>query len=103
MVMVAQSDDNEIVGLVELGLREYAEGCATTPVAYVEGIYVTSEYRRKGIAGSLLSAAEAWGREQGCKELASDCHTSNDISREVHLSFEFEEAGTIICFRKSLL
>jgi aminoglycoside 6'-N-acetyltransferase I len=36
-------------GFIELGLRSYAEGCDTSPVPYIEGIYVEAEHRRSGI------------------------------------------------------
>src|SRR5262245_38398644 len=37
------------VGFVELSRRLYAEGCATSPVGFLEGWYVVPEYRRRGI------------------------------------------------------
>ena len=36
------AEDRVPVGFIELGLRDYAEGCRTSPVAYVEGLYVGS-------------------------------------------------------------
>ncbi len=101
-VLMAESAEGKAIGFVELSLRSYAEGCDTSPVAYLEGWFVENAYRRRGIGGALVEAAEDWGRRQGCTEFASDAPASNDTSRVSHLGLGFEEAGLIRCFRKSL-
>ena len=40
--------------------------------------------------------------EMGCTEFASDCELDNTDSLRFHLHAGFEEAGRIICLRKSL-
>jgi aminoglycoside 6'-N-acetyltransferase I len=47
-------------------------------------------------------AAEAWGREQGCREFASDTQLENTGSVAAHLALGFDDAGALRCFRKSL-
>jgi aminoglycoside 6'-N-acetyltransferase I len=54
------AEDRVPVGFLELGLRNCAEGCRTSPVAYVEGLYVAADYRRRKIGRSLIRAAEDW-------------------------------------------
>jgi hypothetical protein len=44
-------------------------------VAYLEGWYVDRDVRRHGIGAALVHAAEAWARERGYRELASDAPT----------------------------
>ena len=44
-VLVAE-DDGRLVGLLDLALRPYADGCDSSPVPYVEGWYVEDSYRR---------------------------------------------------------
>ena len=100
-VLVAHRD-GRLVGLAELSLRAYAEGCHTSPVAFLEGWFVSPEVRRSGVGRALLEAAEAWGRDHGCREFASDTEVDNDMSTEVHRACGFEEAAVIRCFRKSL-
>ncbi len=39
-VLIAEDSDGARIGFVELSLRRSAEGCATSPVAYLEGWYV---------------------------------------------------------------
>lgn len=95
--------DNNAVGFVQCGLRhDYVEGTDSSPVGYLEGIFVSPTYRQKGIAKSLLDACLKWAKEQGCSEFASDCELHNDISRVFHINMGFEEANRIICFTKKL-
>ena len=93
----------EAVGFAQCQLRrDYVEGTESSPVGYLEGIYVTEEYRRRGLAGKLLRSCEHWAKEMGCREFASDCELANEASREFHLRMGFAEAGRIICFTKKL-
>ncbi len=82
--------------------HDYVEGTSSSPVGYLEGIYVKAEYRRRGIAGQLLKACEDWSRERGCTEFASDCVLDNIDSLRFHMSMGFSEAIRIICFQKEL-
>jgi aminoglycoside 6'-N-acetyltransferase I len=82
--------------------RDYVEGTESSPVGYLEGIYVDDSHRCQGIARELLSTCENWAREQGCREFASDCELTNTQSLRFHLSLGFEEANRIICFTKKL-
>ena len=52
-------------------LRPYAEGCATTPVAFLEAWFVSPERRRRGVGRALVATAEAWARGRGCHEFAN--------------------------------
>ena len=91
------------VGFAQCALRhDYVEGTCSSPVGYLEGIYVLEERRRKGVAAGLLSACEAWARQQGCREFASDCEIDNTQSLRFHLAAGFDEANRIICFTKKL-
>ena len=91
------------VGFAQCSLRhDYVEGTQSSPVGYLEGIYVDEAHRRLGYARLLLSACEIWAREQGCTEFASDCELHNTQSLQFHLKTGFEEANRIICFTKPL-
>ena len=91
------------IGFAQCALRhDYVEGTSTSPVGYLEGLYVLEEHRRGGVAAGLLSACENWARQQGCREFASDCELHNEQSLRFHLTTGFEEANRIICFTKKL-
>ena len=91
------------VGFAQCQLRyDYVEGTGSSPVGYLEGIYVAEEYRKHGIARELLTACEGWAKEKGCTEFASDCELENTQSLQFHLNVGFEEANRIICFTKKI-
>lgn len=90
-------------GFAQCQLRhDYVEGTESSPVGYLEGIYVRPECRGRGAASNLLAACQNWAREQGCREFASDCELTNTESLHFHLALGFEEANRIICFTKKL-
>ena len=95
--------DETAVGFAQCQLRyDYVEGTDSSPVGYLEGIYVVEVYRKQGVARELLSACETWAKEKGCAEFASDCELDNVQSLQFHLNVGFEEANRIICFTKKL-
>lgn len=96
--------ENDIpVGFAQCQLRnDYVEGTETTPVGYLEGIFVKENYRGCGYAKELLSECEKWAASKGCMEFASDCEISNDVSFRFHKAMGFTEANRIICFTKKL-
>lgn len=102
-VLVADRGNGSLAGFVEIGSRNYAEGCVTSPVAYLEGWYVDPEARRKGLGRRVQRAAEDWARANGFTEMASDAELHNDVSVQSHLALGFEEVERQVCFRKSLV
>ena len=96
-------DEEKAIGFAQCQLRhDYVEGTDSSPVGYLEGIYVADGYRKQGIAKDLLTACESWAKEKGCTEFASDCELDNVQSLQFHLNVGFEEANRIICFAKKL-
>ena len=95
--------DGEAIGFAQCQLRhDYVEGTDSSPVGYLEGVYVAEPYRNQRIASALLKACEDWAREMGCTEFASDCELKNTDSLRFHLAAGFTEANRIICFVKEL-
>jgi aminoglycoside 6'-N-acetyltransferase I len=95
----AEAADGKLVGLIELNERNYAEGCLTSPVAYVEGIWVAPEWRRRGVARRLLGAGMEWARSRGRSEIASDVQLHNLVSQAVHTRLGFEETERLVTYR----
>lgn len=92
-----------VVAFAEIALRhDYVNGCETSPVAFLEGIYVRPEHQRTGIGRALVAAAEQWARAQGCAELASDALLDNHASHRFHAGAGFEETERVVYFRKRL-
>ena len=91
------------IGFAQCQLRyDYVEGTDSSPVGYLEGIYVADGYRKHGIARELLSACETWAKSKGCTEFGSDCELENVQSLQFYLNVGFEEANRIICFAKKI-
>jgi len=90
---------DKAVAFISLSIRhDYVEGMESSPVGYLEGIYVKHGYRKQGIASKLVSFAKEWFVSQGCIQLASDCELDNENSRLFHKKVGFEETNRIICF-----
>ena len=90
------------LGFAELSIRNIVDSCSTDRVAYLEGWYVDSESRRRGIGRALIKAAEQWALRQGCTEFGSDSDIENDVSFTAHLRSGFEQTGCVRTFRKKL-
>ena len=95
--------DDKPIGFAQCQLRhDYVDGTDSSPVGYLEGIFVSDGYREQGYAAELLSECEKWAKGKGCTEFASDCELDNADSFRFHVSLGFEESNRIICFRKDL-
>ena len=95
--------ENIPIGFAQCGLRnDYVEGAKSSPVGYLEGMFIAEQYRNKGYAKELLIACEKWAKEKGCNEFASDCELNNVNSLKFHLAMGFDEANRIICFKKDI-
>ena len=56
--------DGKAAGFAHCQLRhDYVEGTDSSPVGYLEGIYVEEALRRRGHARALLAACETWAAE----------------------------------------
>jgi aminoglycoside 6'-N-acetyltransferase I len=101
--VLASDRSGAAVGLAEAALRhDYVNGCKTSPVAFLEGIYVAPTARRRGVARELVAAIQAWAVEKGCSELASDAGLDNTTSHSMHVALGFEETQRVVYFRRVL-
>ena len=101
--LVIKYAEDKPIAFAQCQLRHgNVEGTESSPVGYLEGIFVSEGYQKKGYAAELLSECEKWAKEKGCTEFASDCVLDNTDSFRFHMALGFEEANRIICFRKEL-
>lgn len=102
-VFLARTETGYIVGFAEAVLRtDYVNGCTTSPVVFLEGIYVQDSYRRQNIARSLCEAVALWAKNLGCTEFASDAPITNDASRRFHAAMGFIETEQVVFFKRCL-
>lgn len=100
---LVKDGESGYVAFIMLSLRkDYVEGTTSSPVGYVEAIYVKPEYRRAGIAKSLMIAGETWCKDMGCKEMASDTELHNTTSQKFHEHAGFNESNRIVCYVKKI-
>src|SRR5215470_13176821 len=100
---IAREANGAAIGFSEASLRhDYVNGCDTSPVGFLEGIYVAPPFRRLGVAASLIRAVEQWTLAQGASELASDALIDNVDSHRMHAALGFEETERVVAFRKRL-
>lgn len=100
---VAVASDGALAGFAEAALRrDYVEGCKTSPVVFLEGIYVVPEFRKHGIAHALVKIVAEWGRGKDCSEFASNALIDNTDSHTFHAALGFEETERVVFFRKEL-
>lgn len=100
---IARSDTGAAIGLAEAALRhDFVNGCKTSPVAFLEGIYVDPAHRRQGLARQLVAAVEDWALARGIGEFASDAALDNLDSHNMHTALGFAETQRVVYFRKLL-
>jgi aminoglycoside 6'-N-acetyltransferase I len=101
-VFLCEDRNARPLGMLELSLRSYAEGCSSSPVPYVEGWFVVPDAQRRGVGRALIDAAEKWAAERGFTEIASDALLGNTVSERAHLAIGFQEVERSIHFRKEI-
>jgi aminoglycoside 6'-N-acetyltransferase I len=102
-VRLALNVDGSAVGFVEASKRvDYVNGTSSSPVAFLEGIYVAPRFRRKGVARSLVNSVVNWASAEGCFELASDSLLGNTAAHTMHRALGFEEKERVVYFCRRL-
>lgn len=95
-------DGGTPVGFVELSMRPYVPGARSLPAPFVEGWYVESAARGRGVGRLLIDAAEQWARERGHQQLGSDTALENTGSVAAHRALGFREVEAVRFFIKDL-
>lgn len=97
-------DENRApIGFIEGSIRtDYVNGTESSPVGFVEGVYVNPGWRRRGVARQLYAAIGDWARARGCQELASDALLDNVASQRAHVALGFRETERVVYFTRKL-
>ena len=101
-VFVAANAEGDLAAFIEVGLRDVAEGCETSPVGYIEAWYVDPHVRGQKLGREMMLAAEQWAREKGMSEMASDTWIDNDSGIQVHQRLGYYEVDRLVHFAKRL-
>ena len=100
---LAREENGHTAAFAEATLRrDYVNGCSTSPVGFLEGIYVAPQVRRRGVGRTLDRTVRDWAMLRGCREYASDALIDNRESYAFHAALGFEETERVVYFRKRL-
>ncbi len=100
--LIFNESEMEPIGMLELSLRNIVDGCISSPVAYIDGLYVTEKWQGRGLGPQVLDFAKKWAREQGCSELAVDTELGNERAQKFYLRQGFEETFRVVQYRMTL-
>lgn len=102
-VRLAVSAAGSALGFVEAARRvDCVNGTTSSPVAFLEGLYVEPPSRRQGVARALVESVVAWALGQNLSELASDSLLDNVAAHAAHRALGFEETERVVYFRRAL-
>jgi aminoglycoside 6'-N-acetyltransferase I len=99
--LIAEATDGTAIGFAEIAVRKYANGCDARPVAFLEGVWVKPQFRRRVIGARLIAHAETFPAARGFRELGSDTGIDNRTS-QLALAWGFSETERVVYFRKVL-
>ena len=101
--LMMYDENRQPVGFIEGSIRmDYVNGTESSPVGFVEGVFVVPAWRRRGVARQLFAAIADWARARGCLELASDALIDNEASQRAHRALGFRETERVVYFTKEL-
>lgn len=80
-------DNNKIIGYI----YGYFNKDVTTnnKVAYLDALYIESEYRKHGIANKLIEEFKKWARENNCANMEVNVCTQNIKAKNLYLKNNF--------------
>lgn len=97
-----ESESGNVTGFIEISTRDYSEGCKTSPVGYIEGIFVEESKRKNGIGLELVERSYSWMLHHGCSEVGSDALLENQGSIQFHERIGFIEVERQVVFKKKI-
>ncbi|NNE46746.1 MAG: GNAT family N-acetyltransferase [Rhodothermales bacterium] len=96
------TEEGEHVGLMEVSLRNFVDGCLGGPVGYVEALYLEPPYRGKGEGRNMIDFAADWFRARGCRDMAADADLENVLAQKFFSHIGFSETFRIVQFKRTL-
>jgi aminoglycoside 6'-N-acetyltransferase I len=95
--------DGQAIGYTTVTLRtDHVEGASTSPVGYMEAIYVLPEFRKLGVAKALYLQGESWCKKHGCSEMGSDTWHWKKDAQAFHKKLGFREEDILVHFYKKI-
>lgn len=81
----------KVLGMVGLHLERFYE--KNEPCARIMALVVGSEHRGRGVGRALISAAEAWARREGARDVMLTTHKRRAGAHDFYRSMGYEATG----------
>lgn len=91
VVFVHEKHGKMLGGFIETSLRRKVSNCQSSPVGYIESLYVDENLRRNRIAHDLVKESEQWVVENKCLEFAVDTDPTEKDAMDFYFSYGFLE------------
>jgi GNAT superfamily N-acetyltransferase len=88
-----------VVGLMHVFARPALENPRE---AVVQAIVVDAAFRRFGVGRELMTAAENWGRERGCRFVVLSSNTARAPAHAFYAELGYRVSATSLILRKEL-
>lgn len=95
-LFLATSDeglDEEIIGFISGELREGSPTFHPKTWASVDDVYVTPEYRSRGIGKAFIERVKDWSREKGASGVSLQVAAANERGRSFYQDLGFREVS----------
>jgi GNAT superfamily N-acetyltransferase len=86
-----------VVGLMHVFARPALENPRE---AVVQAIVVDAAFRRCGVGRELMTAAENWGRERGCRSVVLSSNTARAPAHAFYAALGYRVSATSLVLRK---
>ncbi|MCR9287026.1 MAG: GNAT family N-acetyltransferase [Bacteroidetes bacterium] len=100
--LVFETGKEDSIGMLELSLRNIVDGCLSSPVGYIEGIYLHEKVRGKGYGRQMIDFAKKWAKSQGCSELGCDAELDDLSAQMFHQKMGFRETYRIVQYKMDI-
>ncbi|HYZ42393.1 MAG TPA: GNAT family N-acetyltransferase, partial [Stellaceae bacterium] len=97
--LVVAEAEGEVVGLMHIFVRPAVEN---PKEAVVQAIVIDPSRRRCGVGRKLMTEAERWGDERGCRSVALSSNVARAPAHAFYAALGYSASATAYVFRKPL-
>lgn len=90
LVLVVEAD-NKIVGYINTTIKSLPQIYVHNKEAYVLGLFISQEYRKKGLGKKLLEETEKWAKRKGVFAISLRVVTENKPAFQAYKKLGFFE------------
>lgn len=91
-------DKKQHIGMIEMSSRNIVDGCLSSPVAYIEGLYIEEQHQGQGIGKQVIDTLHIWCRKKGFTEIAADTELDNVNAQKYFNAVGFKETYRVVEF-----